>query len=698
MSSNIIKSYFQEIYNKIVYFQKKNRIFDKKSNTNLILNQKYIKGNIHKKFDEYSNKFISGKSIIYSFIYLIILSIIHPILSDYNITITTIELNESIYYPILNTYYIGKPIEINISDCSEYEVYDYKYIEDILYIRTNCTFTNLTFVWDDTIGIVEHDIIRSTNIFTTDIYTDIIDTSNIILSDTYNIFKNEETTKNFIDQTTNNQIIIDDIDTDTDTNAINKGHTTDIINKEKNSYKELFTSDIQLTDIQSEQNSFIEEAQITRKIKDYFSSDSISENIFLEETSSNTLFNTEIIETTEAIFEGGTIKPKEPKKINLNAIRMFQKCKVIKTIDFENFDTTRIFNMYQMFDNCISLTNIYHFYPENVQDMSFLFYNCFLLNYIEFNSSIEWINDKIANMEKMFYNCSSLTSLDLIYFNTENVINMNYMFYNCSNLVAINFRNFITSSVNDMEYMFANCSKLTSLNLDKFNTKDVKNMRYMFYNCFELISIEKLGFDSSKVTNMEFMFNNCSRLSLSKKLFLNTLNVLNMRYMFYNCQGINNIELSSSSNVTNMEYMFYGCLNLIDLNINNFNPSKVTNMAYMFSGCESLTILDIDNFNCSNVENMSNMFYNCNNLVSLNLRNFLTYKVKNFDNMFSKCYHLITLDLSLFETPFAESTEYMFSECKSLIDLDLSSFNTSNIINMEYLFLYEFKNVEFIYF
>ena len=38
----------------------------------------------------------------------------------------------------------------------------------------------------------------------------------------------------------------------------------------------------------------------------------------------------------------------------------------------------------------------------------------------------------------MFYNCSSLTYLNLSNFNTNNVNNMSYMFYNCSSLTSLN--------------------------------------------------------------------------------------------------------------------------------------------------------------------------------------------------------------------------------------------------------------------
>ena len=60
--------------------------------------------------------------------------------------------------------------------------------------------------------------------------------------------------------------------------------------------------------------------------------------------------------------------------------------------------------------------------------------------------------------------------------------NMSYMFYNCTSLTSLNLSNFNTNNVKDMEGMFFNCSSLTSLNLSNFNTNNVNDMSYMFSN------------------------------------------------------------------------------------------------------------------------------------------------------------------------------------------------------------------------
>ena len=42
----------------------------------------------------------------------------------------------------------------------------------------------------------------------------------------------------------------------------------------------------------------------------------------------------------------------------------------------------------------------------------------------------------------MFYDCNSLTNLNLSNFNTQNVTNMRYMFYNYKSLTNLNLSNF----------------------------------------------------------------------------------------------------------------------------------------------------------------------------------------------------------------------------------------------------------------
>ena len=65
----------------------------------------------------------------------------------------------------------------------------------------------------------------------------------------------------------------------------------------------------------------------------------------------------------------------------------------------------------------------------------------------------------------MFFECSSLTNINLSNFDTNNVTNMEHMFSGCSSLTNINLSNFNTNNVIDMGFMFEGCSSLKKENI-----------------------------------------------------------------------------------------------------------------------------------------------------------------------------------------------------------------------------------------
>jgi surface protein len=66
------------------------------------------------------------------------------------------------------------------------------------------------------------------------------------------------------------------------------------------------------------------------------------------------------------------------------------------------------------------------------------------------------------------------------------------MFSSCSSLTSLNLSNFNTNNVKYMSYMFSHCSSLTSLNLSNFNTNNVKDMSYMLSGLNKNCKIETI--------------------------------------------------------------------------------------------------------------------------------------------------------------------------------------------------------------
>lgn len=241
---------------------------------------------------------------------------------------------------------------------------------------------------------------------------------------------------------------------------------------------------------------------------------------------------------------------------------------------------------------------------------------------------------------------ANITTIKYDSVDTSKVTSAYNAFANLTELTSITgFEKWDTSKITDMGYMFYNCSSLESLNISSFNTANVTDMRTMFYYCSSLTTLDVRNFDTTKVTNMEFMFSECSSITTLDVSHFNTAKVTNMRDMFSYCSALTTLNLShfDTASVTGMTYMFRGCSNLTTLDISNFDTSSVTNMASMFYGCSSLTSLDVSNFNTANVTNMSYMFYNCSALTTLDVSKFNTASVTNIGGMLSYCNRLTSI-------------------------------------------------------
>ena len=356
------------------------------------------------------------------------------------------------------------------------------------------------------------------------------------------------------------------------------------------------------------------------------------------------------------------------------------------------------------------------------------------LKNLEKITGLEYLNtEKVTDMQKMFYNCKNLSSLDLSNFNTEKVTDMNKMFYNCNKLSSLDLSNFNTEKVTNMSGMFFGCSALTTIYAsDNFKTDKVTVGSNMFGGCTNL-----KGYDSSKT---DHTYANCSTTGYftpgcAYAEFDNATKTLTFRYKrvkpegaydlnvgdndpgwyaqreniekvvfdasfanarptscyrwFYKCTSlteIEGIENLNTQNVENMRYMFASCIKLKSLDVSKFNTANVTHMSNMFEDCEELSSLDLSNFDTQNVKYMDKMFHNCNSLTSLDLSNFDTQNLNFMSQMFHNCNSLTSLDVSNFNTQKVIEMSLMFYNCNSLTSLDVSNFDTQTVVNMSEMF------------
>ena len=85
------------------------------------------------------------------------------------------------------------------------------------------------------------------------------------------------------------------------------------------------------------------------------------------------------------------------------------------------------------------------------------------------------------------------------------------MFNSCSSLSSVNVSSFNTQNVTDMRWMFCGCSSLTSLDLSSFKTEKVTSMLEMFNGCSSLTTLDLSSFNADKA-DTEWMFSGCKKL------------------------------------------------------------------------------------------------------------------------------------------------------------------------------------------
>ena len=119
--------------------------------------------------------------------------------------------------------------------------------------------------------------------------------------------------------------------------------------------------------------------------------------------------------------------------------------------------------------------------------------------------------DLVSTMAYMFASNSSLETLDLSSFDTEELTDIGSMFAGCTNLTSINFDNW-HPTLYDFVGVFYNCNKLVSLNLSEFNVTNAKNFQIAFYGNTSLTTLNISTWKPTNVTNLKSTFSGCKVL------------------------------------------------------------------------------------------------------------------------------------------------------------------------------------------
>ena len=166
-----------------------------------------------------------------------------------------------------------------------------------------------------------------------------------------------------------------------------------------------------------------------------------------------------------------------------------------------------------MFSGCNELTSVdvSSFNTSNVTVMQSMFRSCYKLSSLDVSG---FDTSKVFEMSDMFAACSELTSLDLHNFKacvTASVTNIPHMFEGCVKLTSIKMPNIKAGSMNKT---FWYCTKLQTVDLSGLDISNTPQMEKTFSQCGELTTVYVS--DSWKITDSTIptydMFEACVNL------------------------------------------------------------------------------------------------------------------------------------------------------------------------------------------
>lgn len=368
-------------------------------------------------------------------------------------------------------------------------------------------------------------------------------------------------------------------------------------------------------------------------------------------------------------------------KVNPNLSYAFMGCTALKYLDC---DTSHVTSLAYAFYQCSTLTelDLSMWKVDNVTSLYYTFHSCSSLEKLDLTG---WNIKNVNTMRNTFYGCISLTSLDIGHWDVSKVKSMYYTFYNCKSLKRLDLSKWDTRLVEDVRACFQNCESLVELNVSDWKLDNITSLFYTFAGCSSLTSLDLSTWDITNVETLQGLFYNCISLRNIPIEDWNLVNVKSLYYTFYRCLGLTELDLSRwvVDNVNSLRSTFYGCSNLVTLNIGNWNTGNVTTLRSTFQNCNALENLDVSEWDVSQVEDLLYTFYNCESLTELNVNEWKVNNVKELHYTFAGCSALTTLDLNNWNIENVESINYTFYDCKSLLSLNIASWNTSKVTTLQ---------------
>ena len=413
-----------------------------------------------------------------------------------------------------------------------------------------------------------------------------------------------------------------------------------------------------------------------------------------------------------------------------NMDETFMNCKSLSNSSSAPFDAGKIITsknlttLKRTFAGCYSLSeiNLDRFYTSNVTDMTEMFAmntdssKHSVLKDIKFGATYD--TARVGSMNKMFYECESLETLEGIdKFKTFNVNDMEYMFAGDSSLTELDLSSFETNKVNKYDHMFEDTTSLATIYAsprfvvkgglsanDIFNGNDVivggrgtaisekKTEVESDENAYNNEDYKKLEF--AKIDGWEgeegYFTGKYREVYIDKNAFKGLfgadeelIGISKVPTNAYSIAEVRDkdgvVSIKDTSNGHNTYYYIFAWKE--NNNVYWWTDADVAYLpqdsSYMLSGA-NIKNFDFTGLDVTKITKINNFFEKVNNLENVEFgKMFYLDKTTNTTSMFFQCPDLVEADLTGLNFS-GKNISNMYKDCKKLTTVDISGMDFGN--------------------
>lgn len=325
----------------------------------------------------------------------------------------------------------------------------------------------------------------------------------------------------------------------------------------------------------------------------------------------------------------------------------FENCTMLSAIRMPLFKNTTSANLSKMFSGCSGLVTITSKLDSKLSgpvNCSYMFSECMALKSISSSGQfmlLESLTDtNTLNCERIFYNCISLKQCHM---NNSTVgyinINFNEAFSGCIVLESYSFPSLTGWKVNSdvkLARMFYGCSTITTMDLSSITLLGDVDMSYMFSGCtvLENFIFPKIDQENLQSINLTRTFYNCRRLfTINFATPITAQYDINMYETFRGC-GFSVFELTNIVSVNgsiNFTKCFRMCSSLKHLTINEVDFVVGITLSKLITKCPSIETLTMPKDNLIINEDESDYYLIIYNKGGNVYQEQIPYIVNNFE-------------------------------------------------------------------